>query len=93
MKKKQALTKAAERRMRDRPYYAYLYAANILKGRLPERLEAVFCEDPQSAFLYATNVLDGPLPDSVHNALVMYSLEKRDSGGHVARYLKWLEER
>lgn len=85
------LTRVVERRIRDRPYYAYLYAANVLKGRLPERLEFVFKDDPHSALLYARNVLGGQLPDPVHNALLMYSLEKRDTGGHVAEYLKWLE--
>jgi hypothetical protein len=93
MKKKQVLTREAEKRIRRRPYYAYLYASNVLRGRLPERLEGVFCDDPHSAFLYAKNVLKGPLPDPVHNALVMYSLEKRDTGGHVVEYLKWLEGR
>jgi len=87
------LTKSVERRIKARPYYAYLYAANVLNGRLPERLEFVFKDDPHSAYLYARNVLGGRLPDPVHNALLMYSLEKRDAGGHVSEYLKWLEGR
>jgi hypothetical protein len=91
MKKHPVLTKQAERRIKSRPYYAYLYAANVLHGRLPERLESVFVEDPASAYLYAKNVLGGRLPDPVHNALVMYSLEKRDVTGRVAEYINWLE--
>jgi len=91
MKKNPVLTKQAERRIKSRPYYAYLYAANILGGRLPERLESVFVGDPVSAYLYARNVLGGRLPDPVHNALVMYSLEKRDVTGYVEAYINWLE--
>jgi hypothetical protein len=90
--KKPGLPRDVERRIRDRPYYAYLYAANVLRSRLPERLELALKDDPHSALLYAQNVVGGRLPDPVHNALVMYSLEKRDAGGHVSEYLKWLEE-
>lgn len=78
------------RRIKGRPYYAYLYARNVLKGRLPERLELVLKDDPHSAFLYSQNVIGGRLPDAVHNALVMYSLEKKDAGGWVAKYLESL---
>jgi hypothetical protein len=82
---------ATRKRIRDRPYYAYLYARNVLKGRLSASLEGVFAHDPHSACLYAMNVVCGRLPDPVHNSLLMYSLEKKDEGGHVAKYLKWLE--
>lgn len=78
------------RRIKGRPYYAYLYARNVLKGRLPARLEIVFKDDPQSAYLYSQNVLGGRLPDPVHNALVMYSMEKKDPEGWVAAYLESL---
>ena len=44
------ITREVERRIGRRPYYAYLYATNVLKGRLPERLEGVFCGDPHVAF-------------------------------------------
>lgn len=79
------------KRIRGRPYYAYLYARNVLKSRLPARIEVCFKDDPQSACLYAKEVIGGKLPDLVHNALMLYSLEKKDVGGHVAEYLKWLE--
>lgn len=85
------LSVSARRRIAGRPYYAYLYALNVLEGRLPESLEAHFVKDPQSAFLYARDVMKGRLPDAVHNGLLMYSLEKRDEQGHVAQYLKFLE--
>lgn len=76
------------RRIKGRPYYAYLYARNVLKGRLPERLEIVFKDDPQSAWLYSQNVLKGRLPDHIHNALVMYAMEKKDADEWVAAYLE-----
>jgi hypothetical protein len=78
------------KRIKGRAYYAYLYARNVLKGRLPEKLEMVFKDDPQSAYLYSRNVLGGRLPDPVHNALVMYGMEKRDPEGWVAAYLESL---
>lgn len=77
------------KRIKGKPYYAYLYARNVLKGRLPEGLEMVFKDDPQSAYLYSVNVVGGRLPDPVHNALVMYGMEKRDVGGWVSEYLKF----
>lgn len=82
------LPAGVSRRIRDRPYYAYLYARNVLKGRLPARLEMCFVEEPQSAYLYARDVVKGRLPDPVHNGLVMYSMERRDEGGWVSKYLE-----
>lgn len=79
------------KRLKGRPYYAFLYARNVLKGRLPESLEICFVQDPHSAFLYARDILKGRLPDPVHNGLLMYSMERRDEGGFVGEYLKFLE--
>ena len=78
-------------RVRGRPYYAFLYAKNVLKGRLPEYLVLFFKDDPQSAYLYAVHVVRGKLPDPVHNALLLYSMEKKDMGGFVVKYLDFLE--
>jgi len=80
-----------KRRLKGRPYYAYLYALNVLKGRLPESLESVLSTDPQSAYLYARDIIGGRLPDHLHAALMLYSLEKKDANGGVALYLKFLE--
>lgn len=85
------LDRGVRSRLKNRPYYAYLYAHNILKGRLPKDLEACLTQDPQSAYLYARDVVHGKLPDHVHNGLMMYSLEKKDVGGWVGQYLKFLE--
>lgn len=87
---KQKLSPAVVRRLKGRPYYAFVYARNVLKGRLPESLEMCFVQDPHSAYLYARDVMKGKLPDPVHNGLMMYSLENKDAGGHVAEYIKFL---
>ena len=93
VKSKQSLPACVMRRLRGRPYYAYLYARNVLGGRLPASLEMDLVHDPQSAYLYAKHVMGGRLPDCVHAGLVMYSLHKRDEAGGVALYLKFLEGR
>lgn len=87
------ITPAAIKRISGRPYYAFLFSKNVLKGRLPESLEICFKDDPHSAYLYAVHVVGGRLPDPVHNALLMYSMERKDVGGHVAKYLDFLEGR
>lgn len=46
-------------RIRGQPYYGYLYALNVLGGRLPASLEADLVSDPQVAYLYALNVMGG----------------------------------
>lgn len=87
MKKKQIkeVPSDAVKRMKNRPYYAFLYAKNILKTRLPEKLEEVFAKDPQSAYLYAKHILKGRLPDFVHTALVIGGHENKE---FISQYLK-----
>ena len=70
------------RRMASRPYYAFLYARNILKGRLPEDLEAVFAQSPHDAYLYAKYVVQGRLPDYLHAAMMI--------GEHEACHKPWI---
>lgn len=91
VRKNVPLDRAVRARLRGRPYYAYLYARNVLKGRLPLDLERGLAVYPHSAFLYARDVVKGRLPDPVHNGLLMYSLEQKDTGGFVAQYLEFLE--
>jgi hypothetical protein len=88
VKSKQRLPAGVVRRLKGRPYYAYLYAVNVVGGRLPERLERDLALDAQTAYLYARDVLGCRLPDFVHNALV---LQGNDSGGFVSEYLKFTE--
>lgn len=74
-------------RLRNRPYYAFLYAKNILKGRLPESLEIFFVKDPQSAYLYAKHVVKGRLPDSVHSGLLLESFGESQAKQYLSMYL------
>lgn len=87
------ITPQVTKRIKGRPYYAFLYAKNVLKGRLPEGIEFYFKDDPQAAYLYARHVIGGRLPDAVHNALIMFSMERKDDCGFVAKYLDFLEGR
>jgi len=74
-------------RLTGRPYYAFLYAKNILGGRLPESLEVFFVKDPESAYLYAKYVMKGRLPDFVHNGLLLESFGEIKSKQCVSMYL------
>lgn len=87
------LSPSVVRRLRGRPYYSYLYARNVLKGRLPASLEVSIAGDPQSAYHYAVEVVGGQLPDPVHAALMMYSLHSKDEGGWVSKYIEFVEGR
>lgn len=79
----------AVKRMKNRPYYAFLYAKNILGGqRLPEKVEEVFAKDPASAYLYAKHILKGRLPDCVHTALVIGGFTDDESKQAISQYLK-----
>jgi len=78
----------ALKRMKNRPYYAFLYAKNILKGRLPEKVEEVFVNDPHSAYLYAKNIVKGKLSDCVHTAFVIGDHKDEESKKFIALYLK-----
>ena len=79
-------------RVRGRPYYAFLYAKNILGGRLPESLEVFFVKDPESAYLYAKYVMKGRLPDFVHNGLLLESFGESKSKQCVSMYLSEIGE-
>lgn len=81
------ITPTIAKRLKNRPYYAFLYAKNILKKRLPEKYEMVFVTDPQSAYLYAKHVMKGRLPDPVHNGLLISSFEKNENKGFYSKYL------
>jgi hypothetical protein len=74
-------------RIKARPYYAFLHAKNILKGRLPEDLEDVLGKEPYSAYLYARHVMKGRLPDPVHAAL-MIGVWDKEQREYVTKYLK-----
>lgn len=81
------ITASVVRRLRGRPYYAFLYAKNVVKHRLPPELEEVFIDDAQSAYLYAKYVVKGRLPDFVHNGLLLKSFEEVESKQFLSMYL------
>jgi hypothetical protein len=85
MKSKIEIPPDAVKRMKSRPYYAFLYAKNILKNRLPEKIEQVFAKDPHSAYLYAKHIIKGKLPDFVHTALVIGEHQDKE---FIVKYLK-----
>ncbi len=87
-KASQTIPAEATKRMKNRPYYAFLYAKNILGTRLPEKLEQVFANDPQSAYLYAKHIVKGKLPDFVHTALILCGNNGEESKHFVSMYLK-----
>lgn len=74
------------KRLAKRPYYAFLYAKNILQERLPEKLEMILATDPQSCYLYAKHVMCGKLPDALHNAVLISSFG--ESNEWVKRYVE-----
>jgi hypothetical protein len=77
--------------MKDRPYYAVLYAINVLGGRLPEKVEEFLRSDPESCLQYAREVIGGRLPDHLHNSMVLgdFGEDRR----FVEEYLKQFPER
>lgn len=82
-----SISPTVAKRLRKRPYYAFLYATNIIKGRLPPKLEELFATDPESAYKYAKFIIKGRLPDFVHNALIINSFEKNEMKQFVSKYL------
>lgn len=74
-------------RIGGRPYYAFLYAKNILKARLPESLEDVLSTDPHSCYLYAKYVMKDRLPDPLHAAMILGSWDK-EGKEYASRYFE-----
>jgi len=64
------------------PKYAYLYAKEVLRGRLPLDMENVFFKDALWAAKYAFDVIRGfhsvRLPEALHAFMVMKSFERPD---------------
>lgn len=76
------------KRMKNRPYYAFLYAKNILNERLPECLEEVFIKDSHSAYLYAKHVIKGKLPDFIRASFILCEPADDESKEYITRYIK-----
>lgn len=66
----------------NEPKYAYLYAKEVLRGRLPLEVEDVFFGDALFAAKYAFDVIRGfssvILPEALHAFMVMKSFENPD---------------
>jgi len=65
------------------PKFAFLYAKEVLCGRLPRHLEDVFFKDAYFAAKYAFEVIRGfspvRLPDELHAFMIMKSFEEPDN--------------
>jgi hypothetical protein len=85
------MTAAEKKRLRERPYYAVLYAINKIGGRLPEDLESSLAKDPHACMLYAKRVMKGRLPEHLHNAMLLGVWEGEDKK-MLAEYLQSFPE-
>lgn len=79
-------------RLKQRPYYAVLYAINKLKSRLPAKLEEALATDAESCLLYAENVIKGKLPDNLHNAMILTNWGSTECKEAVVEYLKFIKK-
>lgn len=76
------------------PRYAFLYAKEVLRGRLPLEMESVFFGDAYHAAKYAFEVIRGfapvRLPEELHTFMVMKSFEEPDNE-HIRTYMEAAE--
>jgi hypothetical protein len=72
------------------PRFLFLYAKEILCGRLPSHLEAGFFGDSYHLGRYAFDIIRGfapvRLPEELHNCMVMKSFEEPDNE-HIRAYM------
>jgi hypothetical protein len=65
------------------PRHLFLYAKEVLRGRLPSHLEAGFFGDSYHLGRYAFDIIRGfapvRLPEELHNCMVMKSFEEPDN--------------
>jgi len=75
----------------DNPRYAFLYAKEVLRGRLPRNLEDVFFKDAYFAARYAFEIIRGfapvKLPEELHAFMIMKSFEEPDND-HIRTYME-----
>lgn len=66
----------------EHPNWAFQYAKDILRGRLPAHLESIFFKDARMASKYAFEVIRGfapvRLPDDLHSFMIMQSFAHPD---------------
>lgn len=87
------LPEGLERTITD-PRYAFLYAKEVLRGRLPLEMESAFFGDAYYAAKYAFEVIRGfapcRLPEELHTFMVMKSFEEPDNE-HIRTYMEAAE--
>lgn len=75
----------------EEPYYALKYATEVVRGRLPEKMEKVFFKSAQHASEYAFEVIRGfspiRLPDDLHAFMVMKSFESPNNS-YIKEYME-----
>jgi len=71
------------------PWFSYLYARDIIKGRWVEA-EDIIMTHPQYAYLYALFVIDGKLPEKMHNMMILYAI-KDPNHLYVKDYFKYIK--
>jgi hypothetical protein len=76
------------------PRFLFLYAKEVLRGRLPSHLEACFFGDSYHLARYAFDIIRGfapvRLPDELHTCMVMKSFEEPDND-HIRAYMEACE--
>jgi hypothetical protein len=76
------------------PRFLFLYAKEVLRGRLPSHLEAGFFGDSYHLGRYAFDIIRGfapvRLPEELHNCMVMKSFEEPDND-HIRAYMEACE--
>ena len=70
------------------PWFSYLYARNVIKGRWIEAEDIIMTNSADSCF-YAINIIEGKLPDKMHNMMMLYAIKDPDI--FVKDYFKYIK--
>lgn len=74
------------------PTNLVVYAKEVVKGRLSEKLESCLIGDPYSCFEYSWQILDGRLPETLHNFMFCANLDTNISPRYRGCYQRKLDE-
>lgn len=67
--------KKLENIIKTDPFYSYLYAKYVIKGRWIEA-EPIISQEPLYNYYYAVDIMDGKLPEDMHNFMVALGLTR-----------------
>jgi len=56
------------------PWFSYLYARYVIKGRWIEGEDIIMTNVADSCF-YAINAIKGKLPEKMHNMMILYAIK------------------